>query len=259
MTHPNISLGISLSGGAARGIAHIGVLQALEEAGIFPTHISGASAGALVGSLYAAGYSPQELMEIVENTSLFNLFQVSAPVLGGGLVDISKIKKILVEYIPDDEFGALKKPFFASVTNMSKGQAEIIHSGPLADVVTASCAIPLLFKPQELYGQVYVDGGLLDNLPIKPLQESCTHVIGVNVTPINWEEGDLSNMYRMTMRTLEMIMWANVESNLKECDVAIEPHSDDFGLFGLDKAQDIYQTGYEAGQDKVAEILTLTT
>ncbi len=239
-------IGIALSGGGARGIAHIGVLQALEENGISPDYISGTSAGSLVGVLYAAGHSPKEILEIVKNTSLLKIFK---PVLSvtsyTGLTDAGTLKEILSDYIPEDRFGALGKKFFVCVSNLSKGQYEIYSQGPLMDWVVASCSIPVLFRSRLLNEETYVDGGLLNNLPVEPLVAQCDHVIGVNVTPISREE-DLSNLLKVGYRSLDLAMWANVEPRLHQCEVVIQPEGDDYGLFDLGKADEIFALGYQA-------------
>ncbi|MEM7655386.1 MAG: patatin-like phospholipase family protein [Bacteroidota bacterium] len=244
-------LGISLSGGGARGIAHLGVLQALYEADIHPDAISGASAGSLMGVLYAAGKTPAEIIAIVRETSLMDMFQVSW--LGTGFADLGKAKAILSAHIPTDDFSALVKPLFVSVTNLTTGQAEIISTGPLFEVILASCSIPLLFKPREINGSIYVDGGLMDNLPVHPLRRICRHVIGVNVTPIDREE-NLTGMRSIGYRALELILWVNVSKSLELCDFVIQPEADNYGLLALDKAEEIYQKGYEAAQISLEQI-----
>jgi magnesium transporter len=236
-------IGISLAGGAARGIAHIGVLQALEENGISPQFVSGASAGSIVGALYAAGKSPGEILHIFKTTSLLRLFKIGIPTVG--LSDLGNLKKILANHISIDSFESLERRLFVSVTNMTQGRYEIASEGPLFDWIVASCSIPILFSSRTLNDQVYVDGGLLNNLPIEPLKERCDIVIGVNVTPID-KANELGDLLRLSSRTLELVLWANVESRLKQCDLIIQPQADDYALFELNRADEIYQHGYEA-------------
>jgi NTE family protein len=247
------TLGIALSGGGARGIAHIGVLQALSEAGIHPQAVSGTSAGALMGVLYAAGKSPQEILEIVRETSLLDMFQ---PTWGIGLADLGKAASILSAHIPGDDFSALQKPFYVSLTNLTDGKSEIFSEGPLFEVVLASCSIPLLFRPRTIQEKVYVDGGLMNNLPVQPLKSSCQYVIGVNVTPID-KEKDLNSMRSIAMRSLDLILWTNVSTSLQLCDIQIQPDADGFGLFALERAEEIYQKGYEAAQSQLSAIRDL--
>lgn len=239
MTH---KIGIALSGGGTRGIAHIGVLQALEEMEVFPEVISGTSAGALVGSLYAYGMKPLDILQVFKDSSLRKLFRVSMPTIG--LTDNSYLKEVMEEIIGEDDFNALKKPMHISVTNLSQGEVEIISEGKLFDVAVASASIPILFKSVKIGDDIYADGGLMNNLPVEPLIESCERVIGVNVTPVD-HEARLGNLLDIGSRVFELSLWANVESRLQQCDIKIEPHADQFGIFELSKAQDIYDVGYE--------------
>ncbi|MFK7969076.1 MAG: magnesium/cobalt transporter CorA [Bacteroidia bacterium] len=250
----NQQIGISLAGGAARGIAHIGVFQALEEHGISPTHVSGASAGSIVGALYAAGKTPGEMLRIFKSTSLLKLFKPSVSTLG--LTDLGTIKEILAEHIDIDSFSALQRQLFISVTNMSKGRFEIVSTGPLFETVCASSSIPILFKARQKGQDLYVDGGLLNNLPVEPLRERCSLVIGVNVTPIEGRT-DLDDLMTIGYRTLDLVMWANVKPRLEQCDVVIEPATAEVALFDVDKADEIYQLGYDAAKAQISTIKKL--
>lgn len=245
-------IGISLSGGGARGIAHIGVLQALEENGIFPSVISGASAGAIVGVLYAAGKTPMEILDIFQNSSLLKLFKVSLPTIG--LTDNAYIKEILAEHIQTDDFSALEKELHISITNLSRGETELIHQGQLFEIIAASASIPILFKSREIRGDLYADGGLLNNLPIEPLRNTCRYLIGVNVTPIYYES-DLSNLLQIGYRTLDLVMWSNVEPRLKQCDFVVQPATDTYGFFDIHKTEEIFNLGYEAAMEAMPAML----
>lgn len=247
----NTQIGISLSGGGTRGIAHIGVLQALEENNISPDYISGASAGALVGTLYAAGYSPQEILEIFKTSSLAKLFRPSLPSMG--LIDNSYIDDMLAEYIGEDDFSVLKKKMFVSVTNLSKGEAEIISEGPLYLPVVTSTCIPILFKTRTIGEDIYADGGVLNNLPVEPLESFCKYVIGVNVSPVA-PMYELEGIMDIGYRTLDLAMWNNVRPRLKLCDITIEPNAEKFGYFDLKRADEIFEAGYNAAMEKMPEI-----
>ncbi len=236
-------IGIALSGGGTRGIAHIGVLQALEEMDIHPEVISGASAGALVGTLYAFGMSPKEILAVFKDSSLRKLFRISMPTVG--LTDNGYLREVMEKIIGTDDFSALKKPMFISVTNLSTGKNEIKSAGPLFDVAVASSSIPILFKGVKIGEAMYADGGLMNNLPVEPLIDKCTRVIGVNVTPVD-EEEKLGNLLEIGSRVLELALWSNVMPRLQQCDIRIEPKADHFGLFDLGKAQEIYEEGYKS-------------
>ena len=247
-------LGIVLAGGGARGIAHIGVLQALEERKISPQYISGASAGSIVGAAYAAGKSPVEILSYFkESSSLFNIVTFGLPVKG--FANLNYLKDVLAKNLGENSFDILKKKLYVSVTNLDEGKWEVIDSGPLFDVVMASSAIPLVFKPVKINGITYVDGGLLNNLPVEPLHAHCNAIIGVNVNPHGWTK-DLDNMYEIGQRCFDLILWNNIENRLNQCDVIIEPEEVyNYAAFDFSKAEEIFEVGYKATKKQMPQIL----
>jgi len=250
------TVGLSLSGGAIRGVAHIGVIKALEENDIRVDYVSGTSAGSLVGCLYAAGYSPDKILEVFQDTSLFNLFTVGLPKFG--ITDLSYVEKKVRELIPDNSFESLEKKFFASVTNLSTGENEIISEGELSQVVVASSSIPILFKAQQIGAHLYVDGGVLNNLPVEPLRPISDILIGVNVSPIRQTKSeDLDSLMEIGFRTLDLVTWNNVERRLSQCDVIIEPGAQGYGFFELNKAKEIYEVGYASACDQMEKLFKL--
>lgn len=244
-------VGITLSGGAIRGVAHIGVLQALEDEGVEVDYVAGASAGSLVGCLFAAGYSAHKILEVFEDTSIFSLFTVGTPKLG--FTDLSYIDKRVKELIPQNDFKALKRPFFASVTNLSTGKFEVIGEGELAKVVVASSSIPILFKAQKIGEDLYVDGGVLNNLPVEPIRPLVDVLIGVNVSPVRHSK-KLDSLMEIGFRTLDLVTWNNVEPRLAQCDIVIEPGAQEYAFFELKKAKEIYEIGYEAAMECMDDI-----
>ncbi len=248
-------LGISLSGGGVRGIAHIGVLQALAENDLHPAQISGASAGALVGALYAAGHPPADILKIFKESSLSKLFKVGLPTTG--LADNKYLMEVLADYIKEDSFEALEKKLHVSVTNMTTGQYEIISEGELFKVLAASASIPILFNGWEMNGDFYVDGGVLNNLPIEPLLGKSYPIIGVNVTPIGRKD-ELDGLLTVGYRAFDLVMWGNVAPRIKQCDIILQPQADDFALFDVKAMDEIYQRGYDTAMSQMETILSKT-
>ncbi|MEL7021584.1 MAG: patatin-like phospholipase family protein, partial [Bacteroidota bacterium] len=151
-------IGLALSGGGARGIAHIGVLQALTEHGIQVDALSGTSAGSIVAALYAAGKTPEEILQFAaDNTNLFKMYQFNIPKIGFTSLDYLKNK--LAEILDEDSFEHLQLPCHIAITNLQMGVVEIVSTGKLFDVVAASSSIPILFKPIKINDDLYVDGG----------------------------------------------------------------------------------------------------
>jgi len=240
---PKKGLGIALSGGSARGFAHIGVLKALEEHGVEPQIIAGTSMGALVGVLYAAGLKLNEIKEMVNKEPIINMVR---PAWGKmGLFKVTEIRKILEKHIDKDDFSVLKMPFCLMVSNINKGEKEIIREGALFDYVLASCAVPVIFAPQIINNTTYIDGGLYDNLPASAIRDYCHTLIGVHVNYL----GSLESFHSITEiaeRTFSLSIKENVKPSMKLCDHVIDPPKmKNFSLWDFDKADEIIDTGYD--------------
>jgi len=248
-------IGISLSGGGSRGIAHIGILKAIDEAGIKISMITGTSAGAIVGAFYCSGYSPDRILDIVRETK--PLKYVRPAVSFSGLLKLETIAPIFNNYIKYDSFDALNIPLVVSATNMRNGNNVLLQEGSLILSVLASCAVPVIFKPIELNGETYIDGGILNNLPIEPLIDHCDVIIGSNCNPIseNYEPG---NMRSILERTLLMTFNVNTIAKKGLCDLFLEPEGlKNFGGFDFSKANEIFQIGYEYGKSSIYKIKAL--
>ena len=174
MTNKLPEFGLVLSGGGARGMAHVGVIAALEKHGISPEVISGTSMGAVIGLLYAAGVSTEKMMDIARNRKLYNLFNWSFP--KNGMLSLDLLREELQNSIPVSTFDALNKKLFVTVSNLTAGKAEVISEGEIFIPVIASASIPVIFEPQVIDGQTYVDGGLFSDLPVEPLDGQCNKI-----------------------------------------------------------------------------------
>ncbi len=182
-THDSVKIGVALSGGSATGYAHLGFLQALEDAGVRIDCISGTSMGAILGALYAAGYSPREIVQIIKKEKLTSLNSIFRPNLQakGGFSDMRHIRRAMRKYIPADHFDSLRIPFYCCVTDINHLRPVYVsHGGNLCRFVTASASIPTLFSPVQIDSVYYVDGFVTNNLPVEPLVDAgCTVRIGV--------------------------------------------------------------------------------
>ena len=257
MTNQKPKIGISFSGGGARATAHIGVIQALNEKGIKADFVTGTSGGAIVGAMYAAGLSVQQMLKFAEEGSLLKLFKAKLPIRG--LTSLAYLGKLLNQYIDKDSFEALDIPLTVVASNLLTGHKELINSGKLYEAVMASCAIPLIFKPINIKGQLYVDGGIFDNMPVVPLQSTCDIIIGINLIPISpISITKISSMFSIGMRVFDMQVSHNSQINFPLCDVVIEPEKlSAFGIFNFSAHQELYNIGYEAALSKMEEIESL--
>lgn len=250
-----MKLGICLSGGGARGIAHIGVLKALEEHNIFPQFVSGASAGSIIGTLYASGKSIDEILGIVHDANLFKIFRFVTLGLTGGLANLNYLRDILSQELQTHDFAALPSKLFVCVSNINKGKWSIIKDGNIIDAVVASSSIPLVFEPVEIRGELYVDGGLLNNFPIEPLLVECDMIIGVNVMP-NVIKRDISGLRSIAERCVDLVVWNNTETRASQCDILINVDDiENFGFFDFQKAEQLIDLGYQQTLQRIPEII----
>jgi len=234
--------GIVLSGGGARGVAHLGILKALDELGVTFDCISGTSIGALVGALYAHGLKPDRILELVKSVGLFN--SVRPAWARTGLLNMDGIKELLHKYIPVNNFNNLAIPLTVAATDIRRGQIHYFSEGELIQTVVASCSIPALFNPVSLNGNLYVDGGLVDNLPVKPIRKLCDFIIGSHCNHIS-NDVDVTNIKLVIERSLLVAIHSNTEISRGMCDVFIEPpRMDRFSSMDLSKAQEIFDFSY---------------
>lgn len=244
-------LGIVLSGGGARGFAHAGILKALNEKGIYPEIVSGVSAGAIVGALYADGHSPDEILEIFSrNDSFFKYVKFTVP--RKSLFKAEGLRRNLSDHLEGKSFDDLEKPLYVAATNISSGKITYFQEGSVLDAVLASAAIPVLFDPVKIDGDLYVDGGVLDNFPLKPLEKQCKKVIGVSLNPIR-PEGEFTNLLSIAERTFRLSVSSNLDLKIRRCSMVFEPQElGEFGLLDAAKGKEMFEIGYRTTLDKLA-------
>ena len=236
--------GIVLSGGAVRGFAHLGVIKALHEVEMIPDVISGVSAGSIVGAFYSDGYEPEEILEIFESTNFYNLIGILYR--SSGFFDIRGLKKLLKKNLKAKTFDDLKKPLFIAATNLITGRVEYFSQGSIVDKVLASSSIPVVFKPQKINGIAYVDGGLINNLPLAPIKDKCKKIIGVNVNPLE-KDPKLKGIRDVAIRSFHISIAKSVHEKKEIFDIYIEPEElKNYGYFNIKKGQELYNIGYEA-------------
>jgi len=244
--------GLVLSGGGARGFAHLGVLQALNEEGIFPDVVSGTSAGALVGVMYCDGYTPKEILKIMKTSSRLNYMRPTVP--RDGLLQISGIIKILESHLRAKTFEELKIPLFVSATDVNNGKAVYFSKGEIINPVIASSSIPVLFKPVTINNICYVDGGVLDNLPIRPIEGLCCMTIGSFVNPTGHED-HISGLIKIAVRTFMLSMAKEVIEKSKKFDLFIAPAElKNFGILDPEKAENLFKIGYNETKERLKNL-----
>lgn len=235
-------LGLALSGGGARGMAHAGVLHALDELGIPVNIISGTSSGAIIGVLYAAGVKPAEMVNIVKKHKLFDIKRISFDFKG--LLKTETFHKILKQFVPMTTFEQLSIPVIVCATDFNHAKSVFFQAGKIADVVVASCSIPIIFSPTIVKGRMLVDGGLLNNFPVEPLLSKCNHIIGVHVNPLGTFKR--KNISGMVERCFQMAISSNNKHKASQCSLFIEPPElSGYTVFDTKNAKAIFDLGYK--------------
>ena len=251
-----MKIGIVLSGGGIRGIAHLGVLKALKDKGLKISEITGTSAGAIVGALYANNVDPYEALQIFQKTQLLRLLKLA---LGQpALLNLESAYPLFKEYLPEDTFESLKIPLTTTATNFSTGKLVYFNKGLLINKIFASSSIPGIFSPLLIDGDIYVDGGVLNNFPIEPLLNNCDFIIGSSCNNLS-EITSIRNMKHAIERAAALTTNRDMEEKRKLLDVLIEPHGlGETSTFDIGKAEDIYWIAHEETLKKIAQSEMLT-
>lgn len=253
----NKSIGFSLSGGGARAISHIGFLKVMEEEGVRASCIAGTSGGAIIAALYAAGLSIDEMLQFVTEGSFMKMYRPTVPLMG--LTRIDYLGKLFEKYIPFNTFEDFHIPLSVAATGLGSGQAKIFNSGDFKQAIMASCAIPLVFHPIKIEDELYVDGGLLNNLPTEPLVNHCDLVIGVSsVAKAPFPQKNLTNMIDIGLRIFNIVEAHSVEVKRPACDLIIEAEGlATYNIFNFNLVDELVEIGYQASKAKVGELREL--
>jgi NTE family protein len=237
-----MKIGLVLSGGGARGIAHIGVIKALQEHGISIDQISATSSGAFVGAMIAYGYTPEQILSKIIETKFYPYLR---PGFGAsGLLQMRLIEQVFCKYIPENSFESLQIPLIINATDLISGEEVLFRSGELAAPILASCCIPGLFSPIQFQGHSLVDGGVLNNLPVEHIGKEVGYIIGSHCNPFGLDK-PLKRTSEVVYRSLILAMHAKNRERFKKCQLLIEPPQlSHFSIFDFRKARQLYETGY---------------
>lgn len=236
-------IGIVFSGGGARAIAHLGVVKALYEHELRPHVFSGTSAGALAGAFLASGYKPDEVLRIVTKTNLYRVLRPAVSVKG--FLKPESIEPLIRPFFPNNSFENLQAPLFVSATNVRTGKIRFFSRGELIRPLLASCCIPVVFEPLFIDGDYYMDGGIINNLPVEPFLGNVDRIIGLHCNPIS-SSFQGASMKRLMERSLLLAINENVADRKTACDLFIEPLPlSEYRVFDFKKAGDLFEIGYK--------------
>jgi len=248
-------IGLVLSGGGVRGLAHIGFIKVLLENNIFPTRVTGTSAGALVAALYAYGYSPDEMVEFFKQTPLLklSLYAVNKP----GFMDSEKYALFFEKFFPNNSFESLKYPLTVTATNLFTGELDYFNKGELIKPLIASSALPPVFSPIEINGHMYSDGGILNNFPIEPLEKKCSVIYGSFLNPINLiDKSEINTSLKLLYRVYHIGLQSNNIKKFKKCSFVFTPTNlKDIGVLDSNSIEKAFNIGYELAKKESNAIL----
>ena len=262
MSEKRKKIGFALGAGGSRGIAHIGFLKAMEEAGVKADLVSGCSMGSVVGAAYASGLSIEEMRHATNKLKFFDLFSFAG--LPGGLIGTQKMRSLLIKHLGDIEFSALKIPFACIATDMVTQRLVEMNRGKVVDAVVASSSIPTIFTPTINGKQRLIDGGVLERVPVKlvkkmgadvviavdvlggkPIREKCPGAMAMLLDVIDLMDNQNTRRYR--------------EENRSIINLWIEPNLGDMSQYTFKNLDFAYERGYEAGKaalPKIKEIIS---
>lgn len=198
--------------------------------------------GALVGVLYAAGYTPEEIQKIFIRESVSRVMGLSWQ--RTGLLKMEKLREVLKKYLEQDDFSCLQKPFYLGITNLNTGENEEIYRGKLYDKLIATTSAPGVFAPKLIDGVSYVDGGLLCNLPASAIRDKCEVLMGAHVN-FPGEKKILTGTKQILERVINLGITQNAKPQMELCDHLIDPpEMQNYSLFDFSKVEKIIEIGY---------------
>lgn len=245
-------LGYALSGGGAKGFAHLGALKVLEKNNLKPDIIAGTSAGSLVGVFYADGFAPDEIKELFEKRDFREFIGFSIP--KRGIFKSTGLANFLKKNLRSKSFEELQIPLRVVTSDWEKASTVVFSQGKnLVESVVASCSVPVVFNPQMIEEKPYVDGGLLKNFPVSVIRPQCKFVVGVNVSLIV-PTPEKPSIISTTERTFNIMANSNTLKDRKLCDILIEvPGLHKYSMFTLHNTESIIESGYNYTSDIFAK------
>ncbi len=283
-------IGLVLSGGGAKGFAHIGVLKVLEEAGVKIDYIGGTSMGAVVGGLYASGYNATQIDSIFDNTNFdellqdyiprssksfyekrndemyaislpFHKFKIGIPIaLSKGMYNYNLLSKLTHKVRHVRDFSQLPIPFLCVATDIETGEQVILKEGYLAQALLASSAFPSLFSPVEIDGRLLIDGGVINNYPAEEVRKmGADIIIGVDVQDDLKNRDALKDATRILVQITNLDMIKSMNEKKRITDIYIKPDISNYGVISFDQGKEIIQKGELAALLDIDRIMKLAS
>ena len=247
-------LGLALGGGAVLGFAHVGLLSALDEAGVAIDCIAGTSAGAIAGALYAFDVEPDRIRELLSPLTWRKVSGFTRTSLG--LLTNEPVGELLEDELGDARLEDAAIPLAVVAADIHTGERITLREGPLAEAVRASAAIPGIYTPIEIDGRTLVDGGIVDNVPVTAVQELGADVSIAATLGDALDFDEVSNL--LSVLTNAFLITVNTATalslELDRADVVIEPDLEPHNHWDMKQRDDLIRKGHEAGTDAVDRI-----
>jgi NTE family protein len=249
-------IGLALSGGAARGFAHIGVIKTLQQHEV-PIHcVAGTSAGAVVGALYCGGYDWRRMLEVAEHLRWREL--ISLNFSGLGVVSAEKLENLVRELLGDIDFSELHVPFRAIAVDIARGEEVHFSTGSVAEAVRASTSVPGIFQPLVEGETALVDGGVMNNLPTEVVRDmGAEKVIAVDLNAHRPQNEMPVSLLDVSFRSFAMLLDCTSAEGREDADLLIQPDLTDFNYHDLSRAHELVARGEEAAAAQLAAIRAL--
>jgi NTE family protein len=216
-------IGLALGGGAARGFAHIGVIQVLEEAGIRPAVVAGTSAGSLVAALYASGKSGAQLQHVAETMDEATFADWTLPIFNRGILRGDALARFVRTQVGGRLIEEMSMPLGILATDLNSGQGVLFQRGDTATAVRASSAVPAIFQPVRIAGHDYVDGGLVSPVPVRyARQMGAELVIAVDISSTP-ETNPADDALDILLQTFTIMGKSIVNLELPQADIVVRP------------------------------------
>lgn len=252
-----IGVVLVLGGGGARGLAHVGVLEEFEQAGIPIDVIVGCSAGSFVGALYCDCPNAAYVRSILEPLKAKCILDINVFKAWYGLSQGRAMCRTLSYFLKAKNFEELKIPLIAVAADLYSGELITISGGPIIPAVHASCAVPFVYAPVQLYGRMLVDGGVIDPVPVRIASELKPSIIVAIDLRALLDRTFPRNILTIAKRSAEISLTWLSEGFLRDADVVIRPELKGYGLFEDGFNQQIYEAGREAARKAIPQIKEL--
>lgn len=251
----NQQIALVLSGGGVKGYAHIGLIKALEEEGIYPSIVSGTSFGAIVGAYYCAAYSADEIFNILKKAKFINPFSLT--IKKAGLINIEKLSEFYTKDFPSNSFEQLERKLYVTSSVMNTNSPMVHDRGELVKKVLASASFPGVYAPVDIDNQHHMDGGITCNFPTEPVEALNMPKIGSYVCYVgDRTSSKINSTIRILVRSSQMMLWHMSQPKFKHMDYMFCPEElSNIGFFDGRKIQDAFQIGYDHAKKDMDQIL----